>query len=336
MPAAPPSTEQVLPSQRSGVRKTRDWLAQKIWEKDRQSTVRLVLTVVNVILVLLLGGLTFSPSWPPPLSITLWSTAGALVLLLLVGAWVDYDVTTKEKSERQKAATAKNALEGKVNNLNEALADSSRRLSRAKAELGKAVQAHNDYDRAIKGALLPLAGILEQIPLARTSREAEGLLGEFKSLAITMLYQTAGTSNQKLAARATLYEIDDQGNPIYRRHGGRAEQPRDRFEGESLTKIRKLIDTGATNWFDVDDPFNSVEPSKGSTYKVVVATAIGRQNPKHGMLTIDSTDKSQLTDDDWPILQSVGGMLAASYRIAALVEELENAKAAADKRPTLD
>jgi hypothetical protein len=138
-----------------------------------------------------------------------------------------------------------------------------------------------------------------------------------------MLYQTAGTTDHHHAARSTLYELDNNGDPIYRSSAGRPETPRNRFEGESLRKVKKLIASGAANSFDVDDPENSVEPSPGSRYKAVVVTAIGRTEPRHGMLTVDSTDKNQLSDDDWPILQSVGGMLAASYRIVTLVEELE-------------
>lgn len=252
--------------------------------------------------------LAFSLPWPLWIVILSWSFAILVLGVVVATALVSYDVSEFEKASRESA----DVLQGQ--------------LTATQTQLERAEQAHRDYGRAIKGALLPLAGILQEIPLARTSAAAQARLGEFRVMAVQMLYQTAGTSSRKDAARATLYELDESGEPLLRISAGRPESPRQRFVDESLKKVMKLINRGDTKRFDVDSPENCVKPSSGSRYKAVVATAIGRTEPRHGMLTVDSADAQQLSDDDWPIIQSVGGMLAASYRIVALVEELETAR----------
>lgn len=283
-------------------------IAKHISDKNRQRRLAQASVVLNILVVVSFAALTFSPSWLPWVSFTAWALALLIALLYGFLAFVVYDVTALEQTERELASSLQASLDT------------------TKANLEKAEKAHKDYSLAVKGALLPLAVILEQITLTRTSRDAVERLGAFKSMALTMLHQTAGATDHDHAARSTLYELDEHGDPVYQSHAGRAETPRNRFEGESLKKVKKLIDSGTANSFDVDDSENSVEPSPGSRYKAVVATAIGRTEPRHGMLTVDSTDKKQLSDDDWPILQSVGGMLAASYRIVTLVEELEEAQ----------
>ena len=246
---------------------------------------------------------------PKSLGSPVWILALLLVAAVIAVALASYDLNEYEKASRKCADFLQQQLDG------------------TQQQLESSEQAHKDYGRAIKGALLPLAAILQEIPLARTSSDAQARLGEFRGMAVNMLCQTAGTSSKKDAARATLYELDDQGQPLLRLSLGRPETPRTRFVGESLEKVMKLINRGDTNRFDVESGDNCITPSPGSRYKAVVATAIGRTEPHHGMLTVDSSDRQQLSDDDWPIIQSVGGMLAASYRIVTLVEEVETARA---------
>lgn len=283
-------------------------LSRFISERNHQGKLVVVSAVSNGAAVLAGTALAFSLPWPLWLVILSWGFAILVLVVVVATTLVSYDVSEFQKESRESADVLK------------------QRLTTTQGKLANAEQAHKDYGRAIKGALLPLAAILQEIPLARTSSDAQARLGEFKVMAVQMLYQTAGTSSRKDAARATLYELDESGEPLLRTHAGRPETPRQKFVGESLKKVMKLINRGDTNRFDVDSPDNCIKPSPGSRYKAVVATGIGRNEPRHGMLTVDSTDPQQLSDDDWPILQSVGGMLAASYRIVTLVDELETAR----------
>lgn len=286
----------------------RDRFSRYICEHDHQGKLVVVSAVASGVVALSGFALSFSLQWPFLLVFLSWGLAGLAVAVVVIGAVVSYDVVEFEKIARVSEGALKN------------------RLATTKARLASAERAHKDYSFAIKGTLLPLAGLLQEIPLARTSAEARAGLGGLRGMAVEMLQKTAGTSSQKDAARATLYELDDSGEPTLKTHRGRPEQPRDKFVGESLEKVMKLINRGDTKRFEADSPDNCVTPSPGSRYKAVVATAIGRTEPRHGMLTVDSSDAKQLSDDDWPVIQSVGGMLAASYRIVTLVEELEAAR----------
>lgn len=301
MTTTPPAEKRTFKDQRAR-------LGRFISEKNHQGKLVVVSAVSNGAALVAGTVLAFSLPWPLWLVILSWAFAIVVLLVVVATTLVSYDVSEFEKASRDSADVLQ------------------QQLIIVKGQLANAEQAHRDYGRAIKGALLPLAGILQEIPLARTSTDAQARLGDFRGMAVQMLYQTAGTSSRKDAARATLYELDEFEEPILRISAGRPESPRQRFVGESLEKVMKLINRGDTNRFDVDSPDNCVTPSPGSRYKAVVATAIGRTAPRHGMLTVDSSDAQQLSDDDWPIIQSVGGMLAASYRIVALVEELETAR----------
>lgn len=301
MPESPSAKKRVL-------KNLRDRFSRFISENGHQGKLVVVSAVSNGAAVIAGIALAFSLPWPFWLVFLSWSFAVMVLAVVVIGTLVSYDVSEFEKVSREGA----DVLE--------------QRLTTTQAQLANAEQAHKDYGRAIKGALLPLAGILQQIPLARTSADAQARLGDFRGMAVQMLHQTAGTSSRKDAARATLYELDDSGEPVLRTYAGRPEAPREKFVGKSLEKVMKLIYRGDTKRFDADSPDSCVTPSPASTYKAVVATAIGRTEPRHGMLTVDSSDAEQLSDDDWPIIQSVGGMLAASYRIVALVKELETAQ----------
>lgn len=295
-------------AEKTPLKKMRDRFSRFIFEKNHRGKLVVVSAFSQGAAVLAGTILAFSLPWPRLLVILSWTFAVLVLLVVAATTILSYDVSEFEKKSYASSA------------------DLQAKLTATQEKLANAEQAHADYGRAIKGALLPLAGILQEIPLARTSTDAQARLGELRVMAVHMLHQTAGTSSRKDAARATLYELDADGKPLLRMNAGRPETPRQRFVGESLEKVMKLINRGDTNRFDVDSPDNCIKPSPGSRYKAVVATAIGRTEPRHGMLTVDSSDAEQLSDDDWPIIQSVGGMLAASYRIVSLVEELESAR----------
>lgn len=296
------------PTEKRWLKKKRNRFSRFISEKNHRSKLVVVSAVSNGAAVLAGTALAFSLPWPLWLVILSWTFAILVLFVVAATTILSYDVSEFEKESRKSAG------------------DLQEELTATQGKLANAEQAHRDYGRAIKGALLPLAGILQEIPLARTSADAQARLGDFRGMAVHMLYQTAGTSSRKDAARATLYELDASHEPLLRISAGRPETPRQRFVDESLEKVMKLINRGDTKRFDVDSSDNCVVPSPGSRYKAVVATAIGRTEPRHGMLTVDSSDAQQLSDDDWPIIQSIGGMLAASYRIVTLVEELEAAR----------
>lgn len=283
-------------------------LSRFLSENNHQGKLVVVSSVSNGASILAGVALAFSLSWPLWLVILAWCSAVLVLAVVVATALMTYDISEFEKQARDSAD------------------EIQMKLVTVQRQLADVEQAYADYGLAIKGALLPIAGILQDIPLARTTAEAKARLGDLRGMAVHMLHQTAGSSNRKDAARATLYELDESGEPRLRMSAGRPESPRQKFEGEALINVMKLINRGDTKRFEVDSLDNCVEPSPGSRYKVVIATAIGRTEPRYGMLTVDSSDAQQLTDDDWPIIQSVGGMLAASYRIVDLVEDLEAAR----------
>ncbi|XAZ30976.1 hypothetical protein AAHB34_18190 [Paenarthrobacter ureafaciens] len=198
-------------------------------------------------------------------------------------------------------------------------------LSEAKAAEKAAVQELKDFRDALKGVLLPLSAKLEEIPLAGTYADASHKMGQFQGLALELLFLTAGKGRFPNAARVTLYGVEN-GLPKLIDFRGRGESPRETFHGDSLSKIQELMRRGDARVFYTDDDANSVTPSRGSTYQVVVASSVGRKPPKHGMLTIDSSARDHLSDDDLAVVQSVGSMLAASHRIVGIIQDLERVK----------
>lgn len=295
----------------------RRWLhriSRYLWDKDLQSRARLVSGVLATIFAVCIGLLAFSGSWAPA---AVWF--GWIFLVLIVVAWLHMAVVEADLQDfGVKAGQQLTALRAEVG-------AKAGELSEAKAAEKAAVQELKDFRDALKGVLLPLSAKLEEIPLAGTYADASHKMGQFQGLALELLFLTAGKGRFPNAARVTLYGVEN-GLPKLIDFRGRGESPRETFHGDSLSKIQELMRRGDARVFYTDDDANSVTPSRGSTYQVVVASSVGRKPPKHGMLTIDSSARDHLSDDDLAVVQSVGSMLAASHRIVGIIQDLERVK----------
>ncbi|MEW9871751.1 hypothetical protein [Arthrobacter sp. HS15c] len=289
-------------------------ISQYLWEKSLQSRARLVSGILATLFAVCIGLLAFSGSWP---MFAIW--AGWIALSLLVVAWVHTSVVEADLQDFGVRA------DQELTALRVAAEVLETQMREATAAEKAAIQELKDFRDALKGVLLPLSAKLEEIPLSGSHADASHKTGQFQGLALDLLFLTAGKGRFPNAARATLYGVEN-GVPKLIDFRGRSESPRESFEGDSLLKIEELMRRGDARVFYTNDNDNSVTPSRGSTYQVVVASSVGRKPPKHGMLTIDSSARDHLSDDDLAVVQSVGSMLAASHRIVGIIQELERAK----------
>ena len=308
----PSSLFKKLSDIRTRWRERSESVAERIRKNEHQKWIRQTAKIGPFVSALALGLLSFADSWgwwwPQILCVTVVLSAAVSLWAFWVEGGLD---TLAEKSFDD------------VGRLRTRIATTEKKVKAAKANELAAEARLLEFREGLMGVLLPLAGKLEEIPLAKTHREASAAAGSFQGLALDLLVHTAGDDAAR--TRATLYERRASG-PTLIDSRGRAESPRQTFHGESLEKINQLMDRGDARVFHTDDPENAVTPSPNSTYKVVVASSVGRKQPSHGMLTIDCPERDQLGKDDKAIVQSVGSMLAAAQRIVVLVAELERSR----------
>lgn len=297
--------------------------AARIRENGHQKKIRRTAKITPFVSALALGLLAFGNSWGWWWPQILWVSVVVSALASLWAFWVEGGLDTLAEKSDTELSQLRTTSDSELGRLRTKITTLERKLKTAKDNETAAETRILEFRDGLKGVLLPLATKLEEIPLAKTHGEASAAAGGFQGLALDLLVHTAGDDAAR--TRATLYERKASG-PTLIDSRGRAEPPRETFKGKSLEKINQLMDRGDARVFYTDDPENAVTPGPNSTYKVVVASSVGRKQPSHGMLTIDCPEKDQLGKDDKAMVQSIGSMLAAAQRIVALVAEVERSR----------
>jgi hypothetical protein len=173
-----------------------------------------------------------------------------------------------------------------------------------------AIEAEAGLALTINGVFAPITSYLGELAATTSDAEVAHVVGQVSQAVVD-----AAVTLTSPEARSAFYRLDGDGLGLTRESwGGRSMQPRPRFRAGTPDGDAVLDVVRQGDFVFVDDVLASpmVTPTAGSNYRSVIAVAVTAGPLSMGLLTVDSPQVGDLTENDVELMRVLANLLGAA------------------------